>query len=138
MRVNADDKQKVEQTGTRSTNRNASRTHRQRNCSNMSPSKKEKCCLYFAYFNMLISIDFLEVFIARRYASAVYAVAVGLSVCTSKVVILYTNLIVTKSSISIHSLFCTGFRQIRIKYFEIYCQQLDILTFNWTQFSPKT
>jgi len=39
MRKNADDKQNVERMGTTSTNRSASRTQKQRNCSNMSPSK---------------------------------------------------------------------------------------------------
>jgi len=44
MRENADDtgKQNVEQMGTTSTNRSPIRTHRQRNYSNMSPSKKKK------------------------------------------------------------------------------------------------
>jgi len=39
MRENANDKQKVELMGKTSTNGSASRTQRQKNCSNMSPSK---------------------------------------------------------------------------------------------------
>jgi len=37
MKEKADDKQTVTQMGTTDTNRSASRTQRQRNCSNMSP-----------------------------------------------------------------------------------------------------
>jgi len=42
MKEKADNKQNVERMGTTNTNRSASKTQKQRNCTNMSPPPKKK------------------------------------------------------------------------------------------------